>query len=75
MTGGVPRAGVAVSVLKRDGSVNVETVGRVIWTDGLTVWLCSAKAKAKPRKWNPCGNPGCSPMWCDVCGVENGGGQ
>jgi hypothetical protein len=84
VTGGVPTPGSPVPVRKRDGTVNAEVVGRVIWTDGLTVWLCSAlvltapKAKAKkaarPRAWSPCGNPGCSPTWCDVCAASKAGG-
>lgn len=66
-----------VQVAKRDGSVKVETVAKVVWTDGSSVWLCAigapeAKSSSQPRarRFVPCGYPGCSAAFCDECDGE-----
>ena len=62
-----------VTVTKKDGSTKSETIDRVLWTDGSSVWLCAiSAAKSSPaRKCVPCGYPGCNPpAYCDECDGE-----
>jgi hypothetical protein len=35
------KQGDRVQVSKRDGSTKIETIDRVLWTDGVGVWLCA----------------------------------
>jgi len=64
-----------VQVRKKDGSVKTETVAKIVWTDGSSVWLCAigapeAKSSPRPRRFVPCGYPGCNPHYCDECDGE-----
>lgn len=68
-----------VPVTKKDGTIKIETVAKVVWTDNATVWLCAIGApEAKPasqpraRRFVPCGYPGCHPNHCDECDGEGG---
>lgn len=59
-----------VQVTKKDGSTKIETVQKIIWTDGTAVWLCAIgtpAAKSNRRQFVPCGYPGCNASQCDEC--------
>ena len=68
-----------VEVRKKDGSTKVETVAKIVWTDGSSVWLCAigtpeAKSSPRARRFVPCGYPGCSQDYCDECDGEGARG-
>ena len=66
-----------VEISKKDGTTKMETVAKIVWTDGSSVWLCAigapATTAAKSRRtFVPCGYPGCNEAYCDDCDGAGG---